>query len=201
MSGKSDRTTLQQSRSSPVATHAQCGLWQKGHLQAVTPIFRDTSLPWSQDYAHGGFSARMFLHRMYTTSRPGWTPSDTDALLSNWTVRTLRPKVGSGNSVSDALMRVDSGHYLPYASIVGMVRHVVKRERRFRVLLPTRIDPVKTLTAMKTDEGYDFSIAGRPRRSWDSLEVGLVAFLEHAVASCSAMPLFPERPNGSDGGS
>src|SRR5574341_1707700 len=35
----------------------------------VIPTCPDTSLPWSQDYAHGGWSARMFLHQMLAISR------------------------------------------------------------------------------------------------------------------------------------
>jgi hypothetical protein len=71
---------------------------------ACTPTSPDGSSPWPGDCAHDGWSARMFLHQMLSTSRSDWQPSDTESLLSRSTLAISQLRVAGGSSLSDALL-------------------------------------------------------------------------------------------------
>lgn len=167
----------------------------RGHAaraNAITPICPDTSLPWSQDCALGGWSARMFLHQMLFTSHSDWTCSDTELLLSNSTLATLQVRVAGGNSASAALLTAapDSPElYLTPQMVSGLARRAQKRRRPLqRVLLRTRHGwRRRTLTVTSRGKGYAFSLPRSVRPCKDSPEAGLLAFLARAVESCAAM--------------
>lgn len=93
-----------------------------------TPICPDTSLPWSDDYALGGWSARMFLHQLLATSRSPWTPSDTTWLLSASKARVLRANLGSGISLSGIIRTECSGVCFRTSRMVqGLIRRALAR--------------------------------------------------------------------------
>lgn len=173
--------------------------------QRSTPTSPDGSLPWPADSAHGGWSARMFLHQTLRTSRPGWTPSDTESWLSSWTLGTSQLRVAGGSSLSDALLPTapDSLElYLTPQMVRGLLRRAVGRRRPLqRVLL--RIPSGwrrRTVTCLSRGEGFAVSIPPSASYSKDSPEAGLLAYLEAAVGPCSVTPSTPDAPSGSDGG-
>lgn len=159
-------------------------------VPVVTPTSPDTSLPWSGDYVLGGWSARMFLHQMLSTSLSAWLPSDTESLLSRSTLGTSQVRVAGGSSSSDALLGSppDSSElYLTPAMVTGLARRAVARKRPLqRVLLRTPSGWLRrTLTVSSRNGVYVFSIPGRRRDSRDSPETGLLAWLEAAVEPSS----------------
>lgn len=174
-----------------------------GIARRSTPTSPDTSLPWQDDYAHDGWSARMFLHQTLSTSPSGWTPSDTEWLLSRSTLAISPLRVASGSSLSDALLPTapDSPElYLTPAMVMGLARRASLRKRPLqRVLLRTRHGwRRRTVMCSSQNEGYVFSIPAKQKPSKDSPEAGLLAFLAHAVGQCSATPSTSDAPSGSD---
>ena len=171
-----------------------------------TPTSPDGSLPWPDDCAHDGWSARMFLHQTLSTSRSDWQPSDTESLLSRSTLAISPLRVAGGTSLSAALLPTapDSPElYLTPAMVMGLLRRALKRKRPLqRVLLRTPCGwRRRTLTCSSRGEDYAFSIPGKPKPSRDSLEAGLLAFLAHVVAAWSATPSTSDAPIGSRSGS
>lgn len=158
-----------------------------------TPTWPDGSLPWSGDAAHGGWSARMFLHQTRSTLRSDWQPSDTESLLSRSTLEILQLRVAGGSSLSDALLTTapDSPElYLTPAMVKGLARRAEKRRRPLqRVLLRTPRGWLRrTVTCTSQGVGYVFSIPAKPNPSKGSLEAGLLAFLARAVEEWSETP-------------
>ncbi len=156
----------------------------------VVPTSPDGSLPWPDDSARDGWSARMFLHQMLATSRPGWKRLDTESLLSRLTLATLPVRVGGGNSLSAALLSCTPDSPELYATppmILGLARRAVKRRRPLQhVLLRTPAGwRRKTLTVSSRDGGYAFSLPKSVKVFKDSPEAGLLDFLEAAAASCA----------------
>lgn len=160
------------------------------------------SSPWPDDCAHDGWSARMFLHQMLATSHSAWRPSDTESLLSRSTLAISQLRVAGGSSLSDALLPTapDSPElYLTPAMVMGLLRRALKRKRPLqRVLLRTRCGwRRRTVTCTNRGGGYVFSIPTRRSFSRDSLEAGLLAYLERVAGGWSGTPSTFAAPNGS----
>lgn len=117
-------------------------------VKADIPTSPDTSLPWSENAGQDGWSAKMFLHQMISTSWHHWKSWDTERLLSGLTPLRLQAKGGSGISLSDQLKK--PGRALPKAyslpkTIVGLFRRASARCRSFRVLLRTERDTIPVI--------------------------------------------------------
>ena len=154
--------------------------------QANIPISPDTSLPWSEDCVHNGWSARMFLHQMLSISQPRWKPSDTESLLSRSTLEILPLRVANGNSLSDAMEATapdSKEYYLTPSMVKGLARRALMRKRPLqRVLLRTRHGwRRKTVIVTSNTKGYVFSLPRNAKASKDFLEAGLLDFLARAV--------------------
>jgi len=165
--------------------------WPEGIGPVSTPICPDTSLPWSGDFALGGWSARMFVHQILSTLLPGWSCSDTESLLSRSTLVISQARVAGGSSVSAALLPCvpdSSDLYLTPQMVVGLLRRAWKRKRPLqRVLLRTPTGWLrKTLTVTNQDGVYECSIRPNANPCRGSPEAGLLDFLARAVESCSA---------------
>lgn len=166
--------------------------WPGGIGQVSIPTCPDTSLPWSGDFAHRGWSARMFVHQTLSTSLPGWSCSDTESLLSHSTLVISQVRVAGGSSVSDALMSYtpdSSDLYLTPQMVTGLLRRAWKRKRPLqRVLLRTPTGWLrKTLTVTNRDGAYECSIRQNANPCRDSPEAGLLDYLARAAESCSVM--------------
>ncbi len=162
--------------------------WLAGIARLKCPISPDTSLPWQDDQAHNGWSARMFLHQILSNSHSHWRPSDTESLLSGWMLETSQVRVAGGSSASDALQDslLDSHElYLTRQMVLGLCRRAVKRKRPLqRVLLHTPAGWLRrTVTVTSRGEGYAFSLPKSVNVFKDSPEAGLLAFLEAVVES------------------
>lgn len=171
-----------------------------------TPTFPDGSSPWPDDCAHGGWSARMFLHQTLAISRPDWTPSDTESWLSRWTLGTSQLRVAGGSSLSDVLLPTapDSPElYLTLPMVRGLLRRALKRRRPLqRVLLRTpRGWRRRTVTCSSRGEGFAVSIPPNANYSKDSPEAGLLALLAAAAEPCLETPSTSAALNGSESGS
>jgi hypothetical protein len=168
-----------------------------------TPTSPDGSLPWPDDYAHDGWSARMFLHQTLSTSHSDWLPSDTESLLSHSTLAISPLRVAGGSSLSDVLLPTapDSPKlYLTQAMVTGLLRRARRRRRPLqRVLL--RIPHGwrrRTVTCTSQGEGFVYSIPSRQKLSRDSPEAGLMAFLAQLVSGCLETPSTFAVLNGSE---
>lgn len=158
----------------------------KGTARAAVPISPDGSSQWPEDRAHDGWSARMFVHQMLSTSRPPWTSSDTESLLSRSTLETSQVRVAGGSSASAALLAeppTSPELYLTRPMLMALCRRAVKRRRRLqRVLLRTPAGwRRRTLTVTSRGEGYGFSLPTNAKVSRGSPEAGLMAFLARVV--------------------
>ena len=170
--------------------HALHVPWPEGIDRANIPTCPDTSLPWSGDFALGGWSARMFVHQMLSTLLPGWRCSDTESLLSRSTLVISQVRVAGGSSVSDALLPCvpdSSDLYLTPQMVMGLLHRAAKRKRPLqRVLLRTQTGWLrKTLTVTNRDGAYECSIRPNANPCRGSPEAGLLDYLARAVASCS----------------
>lgn len=168
------------------------------------PILPDGSLPWSAAAGPGGWSARMFLHQTLSTSRPGWTPSDTERFLSCSMLATSQLRVAGGSSLSAVLLSEPppSGRlYLTAPMILGLFRRAVKRRRPLqRVLLRTPRGWLRrTLTVTSRAGGYDFSLPKNANLFRGSLEAGLLAWLSTLAGGLSEMQSFHSKQSSSAG--
>gem|GEM_PF-2165697 len=168
--------------------HALHVPWPEGIGPASIPICPDTSLPWSGDFAHRGWSARMFVHQMLSTLLPGWSCSDTESLLSRSTLVISQVRVAGGSSVSDALLPCapDSSElYLTPQMVMGLLRRAWKRKRPLqRVLLRTPTGWLRrTLTVTSRNGVYECSIRPNANPCRGSPEAGLLDYLARAVES------------------
>lgn len=166
--------------------------WPEGIGRVSIPTCPDTSLLWLGDFAHRGWSARMFVHQILSTSLPGWSCSDTESLLSHSTLVISQVRVAGGSSVSAALLSYapdSSDLYLTPQMVVGLLRRGWKRKRPLqRVLLRTPTGWLrKTLTVTSRDGVYECSIRSNVKPCRGSPEAGLLDYLARAVESCSAM--------------
>lgn len=161
---------------------------------ATAPTCPDTSLPWSEDFALDGWSARMFLHQLLATSRPAWKPSDTDAWLSASTPLRLRASLGSGISLSAVIRSPHENSREPSfrtaKMVQGLIRRALARGRSLRLLLRTEQDTIPVIVM--------FGPPGTGCESWslrsasdlpDCLKDGLLDFLRRHAPACAATPL------------
>ena len=156
---------------------------------AGTPICPDTSLPWSDDYALGGWSARMFLHQLLTTSRWDWKPSDTESALSAATPIRLRLNADSGtlSSVNWAsIHKTPRERSVRSASmVVGLIRRALARGRSFRLLLVTELDTIPVIVIFTTPiTGSEFFTLRSENPLPDFLRDGLKDFLLRHAPRC-----------------
>jgi len=173
-----------------VVTHARKDPPQRAVINQDIPTCPDTSLPWSEDATHGGWSARMFLHQMLSHSNSAWKPSDTQRLLSNSTVKILRLRVAGGSSLSEILnipLKELKKRFITQRALAGIIKRHVRREKPLRlVLLPTRYGIQRVTILCTNQEGdYVFSLRKNEKPSRDSPEAGLLTLLSTAVGSCS----------------
>lgn len=157
------------------------------------PTSPDTSLPWSEDYALGGWSAKMFLHQLLQISTPRLTPSDTERRLSAWTPQRLRGKVGNGISFVDVFNDpgCSSAACLRTPRMVrGLIRRALARGRSLRVLLHTGRDmiPVIVTFGNRTSTGCAFWTITSAGCLPDSLQAGLMDFLQQHAPECMVTP-------------
>jgi len=142
-----------------------------------------------------GFSAKTCCHRMWSTSLPGWTRSDTARALSIWTVRILRPAIAGGSSLSRVLTIPYTGDLkglsLSMKTLGGMVRRVRKIDRSFcrvfwRPMAASNLARIRVTCGNKKGE---FCASSPPRRGSghsDSRLAGLLDLLRRAEGQCSA---------------
>lgn len=155
----------------------------------AVPICPDTSLQWSDDYAHDGWSARMFLHQMIKSLRPAWSYLDTERLLSCSTLGILPVRVAGGSSLSDALEKASpdsAAQYLNPQMVVGLARRSKKRKRPLQHVLlriPTGWRR-RTVIVSSQGEGFEFSLPKSVKVFKDSPEAGLLDWLRESVAVC-----------------
>lgn len=185
-------------------TRAPHTAMQDGGSPPSIPTCPDTSLPWSGDCAHGGWSARMFLHQLYEISAPHWKLSDTERLLSRWTLRILRVNNDAAGSLSDYLDRPGRSlpnDSVPVKSVAGIVRRALKWHRKLRVLLRTEHATTPTILTFGTDGPFVDFRAVKENDLVDSLLAGLLAHLTQCVHKCVATQLCQQSPSGLENGS
>lgn len=158
--------------------------------EVKVPTCPDTSLPWQQDYAHGGFSARMFLHQMMCGLLPHWKCSDTEQLLSVQTPFRLQLKNGGGISLSDQLLPIGSDHsknIISSKALAGMMIRLVKRHRPVFVLLRTDNDTIPATITFTNLENLDSLTVSSVSGLQDSLTTGLMECLQQELRKCVEM--------------
>lgn len=189
----SDDTTCRKRTSSAGATRVPDTAEHDRTELREHPTWPDTSLPWSQDYALGGWSARMFLHQLSRISTPRLMLSDTERRLSAWTPQRLRGKVGNGISFVDVFNDpgCSSAKCLRTPRMVrGLIRRALARGRSLRVLLHTGRDmiPVIVTFGNKTSTSYESWIITSAESLPVFLRDGLLAFLKRHAPECTATP-------------
>ena len=150
------------------------------------PTSPDTSLPWSEDCALDGWSARMFLHQLLATSRSHWTPSDTTQLLSGSKARVLRANLGSGISLSGIIVTECSEECFRTSRMVqGLIRRALARGRSLRLLLRTERDTIPAIVIFGSrNADYASWTLKSAKPLPDFLRDGLLDFLrQHAPGS------------------
>jgi len=159
----------------------------------ATPTSPDTSLPWSDECGPGGWSAKMFLHQMLSTSLPSWTCSDTRSLLSASTLPTLLLRAGGGSSLSDVLLDTaptSSELYLTHRAMLGLARRAAMRRRPLRAV--SQRTPhgwrQRIIIVSSRGVGYVFSVQKNANPLPGSPEAGLLGWLSDAVAQCAGTP-------------
>src|SRR5690554_3607946 len=117
------------------------------------PTSPDTSSLWSDKCGPGGWSAKMFLHQMMSTLRPGWDVLDTERLLSEQTQVRLQAKTGSGISLSDVLKPPNCANLWSYRNlrqVKFLLQRALRRDRSFRVLLHGPTDMIPAIVTFGT---------------------------------------------------
>jgi len=184
-----------------IGTCRQLTLWQEetpaqntaereATEKARAPICPDTSLPWSDDFALNGWSARMFLHQLLSISQPVWKHSDTERLLSESTVPHLRANLGSEISLSDVI-RSPAGNsqepsFRTAKMVQGLIRRALARGRSLRLLLRTERDTTPVIVTFGTN-AMDYASWSLKSASAlpDSLKDGLLDFLWRHAPKCA----------------
>ena len=183
------RTTSRKSTSSAAATHAQSTPAPAATETATTPTSPDTSLPWSDDFALDGWSARMFLHQQLRTSTPHWRTSDTEQLLSDWTPQRLRGKAASATSLSDAIKKpgkASAESFRTSQMVRGLIRRALARGRSLRLLLRTEHDTIPAIVIFgKKVQDSGFWTVESGKRLPDYLGSGLLDFLTRHAPGCA----------------
>ena len=193
--------TLFESMSSPVATLAPVTLKREAFTVADTPTCPDTTLPWSQDFALGGWSARMFLHQVLASSQPLWTPLDTERLLCKWTPPILQANPERESSLLACVALPGQaliGSFRSGKMVRGLLRRAVRRGRTLRVLLRTHADtiPVTITFGSQPLDCESWTVtSGKPLL--DSLADGLLVFLREHAPSSTETAAYRTKPSGS----
>lgn len=159
--------------------------------KANIPTCLDTSLPWLQDAARNGWSARMFLHQMIKISAPHWTPSDTEMLLSQQMPLRLQLKTDGAISLLDQMDPINydnSANYLSSRAICGLLNRSARRHQPVFVLLRTDKDmTLGTITYGKADDCESLTVKNADG-SQDFLTDGLQKYLRQELQRCMAIP-------------
>lgn len=153
------------------------------------PISPDISLPWSENAGPGGWSAKMFLHQMMCILQPLWRPLDTERLLFVQTPLRLQVSAESEISLSDQLMQpgqAKPSSYVSQATLGGIIRRALVRNRSFRVLLRTELDTIPAIVTCLTDDCESWTVRSADD-SPGSLQAGLLACLKDALPRSRAM--------------
>jgi len=187
----SDDTTQQQLTLFVVATPAPSIPALEATVKAEPPTCPDTSLPWSDDYALDGWSARMFLHQLLSTSTLHWWPSDTEQLLSDWMPQRLQASIGSGISLSDVIKPPGQSYDSSFRTarmVRGMMRRVLRRSKSLRVLLRTEHDTIPvTVTFWNPGDSASWTVTSESVLP-DFLRDGLLDFLRRHAPDSAEMP-------------
>lgn len=203
----------------PLSNPSQLTLFRQGTLAPLgldadlamlrpVPTLPDTSLPWSLDAGPGGFSAKMWCHQMLRTSRPGWTCSDTTALLSQRTVQLTRLSPGKGISLSEVLRKQCPGSSAKWASdkaLMGLLRRAAgalrshNRQRPVLLRVPGKAwESVRVSCGSPHKGSSAISVSMKPNGCKASLAAGLLDFLRGVVSRCSGThgqsPSLPASP-------
>jgi len=163
----------------------------KAAAKAVPPISPDTSLPWSQDYALDGWSARMFLHQIMSISMQHWQPSDTERLLSAWIPLKLLAKVGKGISLSAIIKPPGQASSISFRTptmVRGLLRRTLKQRKSFRLLLLAERLTIPVIVIFTKPDDYASWMVTSAKPLPVSLRDGLLDFLKQHAPFFTAMP-------------
>lgn len=189
MSAGSPTGSVGGSTLSPAAIRARRIHAREAMARASMPTSPDTSLPWSQDFRLGGWSARMFLHQLCSISRQPWTHLDTEFALSELTPLRLRLKAGKGISLSEVIRSPEKRsreNSVRSASMVrGLMRRALARGRSLRVLLRTERDTIPVIVTFSNPENSASWKVKSAKPLPDSLRDGLLDFLRRHAPACS----------------
>lgn len=167
---------------------------------ARTPTSPDIFLPWSDDSALGGWSAKMFLHQVLRTSRPHWQASDTERLLSASTLRVSRGKVARATSLSRVLkptrLRLSEPSEVTPASMRCLVRKCTRLGRSLRVLVCADGAALPMIVSFGRKDGSDAWTARSARPSQGCQLGGLLECLRALVRDCAGTRCLYRWPRG-----
>jgi hypothetical protein len=152
-----------------------------------TPTLPDTSLPWLEDFALNGWSARMFLHQLQTTLELHWEPSDTDMLLSASIAPRLLAKVERESSLSENIKRPGQAFASSFPSqktVAAAVRRALERERSFRLLLNEDSGPVPVIVTSLNQPGSERWTLRSEKPLPDSRAAGLRDLMTRLAQEC-----------------
>lgn len=167
------------------------------------PISPDISLPWSEDYAHDGWSAKMFLHQLLSTSLPHWRPSNTEQLLSEWTPQWSQGNPEQENLLSDAIKpigMVSLNHFASFRKIQGLLRRRLRIEKSWRLYVRTKEEVIPVIISFTNPDDCESWMLKSAKNLPDFLADGLLDYLKQHAPECMEIPLFPKSPNGLDDG-
>jgi len=156
------------------------------------PTCPDTSLLWLGDFAHDGWSARMFLHQMLVILRPRWTCLDTDRLLQTRMPHRIRAKIDGAKSLSAVLKSPGQAQpwvYLSDTAIKGLLRRCFRRQRAILVLLHTRGDTMRVMVTFGKGKNSELQIQMKEHDSLDFLKDGLLNYLTKRWHECAETQL------------
>lgn len=138
---------------------------------------------WSDDAALNGWSARMFLHQLLTTSRPHWNVLDSERLLSAWTPFHIRDRAVNEISLSAVIKpagKASEKSFMTSRTVEGIIRRAWARGRSFRLLLRIEQDTIPMIVTFGTRQNksseYWTVKSGKPLP--DSLKAGLLDHLK-----------------------
>lgn len=164
-----------------------------GGSKPTHPTSPDISLPWSQSVGRDGWSAKMFLHQLLTISRPHWTPSDTERLLSEWTARRLRASPARESSLSDVIKpagKAFANAFKTQRTLRSCIRRHYNGGRCLHVFVRTLDDfpMVSFLFGSNTHPDCASWIVKSASASPVCLPAGLEAFIEKLAQGSQATP-------------
>ena len=186
----------------PAEIHAPAVQGQNPYGDRPVPTCPDTSLPWSQDAAHGGWSARMYLHQTIATSAPHWRPSDTDLLLSQQMPSRLRLKTDGVISLLRQMTPIGFDHsqdHLSLRAILGLLNRSARRHRPVFVLLRADSDMIIGIITYGKEGDCESLTVRSADGSVDTRTDGLQDYLRRLLRECTATPLSLRSPRKSSG--